>query len=172
MPEASGGSGSFTYSLTPEVPGLAFDTIARVLSGTLTLVGEYSMTYTATDSAQGMGVATLTFDIIVSPSEVENFNATLTSDSAGIELKWDPIAGVSGYDIERYSRSEPDGTFTPDMDFGHGGTHTVDGDVSEYVDEGVSAGNEYFYRVSAYLRLKTAEGFLSGPWDRIRGCVH
>ena len=40
----------------------------------------------------------------------------------------------------------------------------MDGDTSEFVDEGVSAGNEYFYRVSAYLRLKTAEGFLSGPW--------
>ena len=163
--EATGGSGEFTYSLAPEVPGLDFDTSTRQLSGTPSLVGEYPMTYTATDLAPGMGMAMLTFTIIVSPSAVPNFLATLTADSVQIKLTWDPIAGVSGYDIEKYARAERNGTFTPDMDFGHGGTQTVLGSKNEYVDEDVIPGNEYSYRISAYLRLKTSEEIVAGPWS-------
>ena len=69
LPEAMGGSGVFTYSLTPDVPGLDFDTTTRVLSGVPSLVGEYPMTYTATDSASGMGTTTLMFTIVVSPRQ-------------------------------------------------------------------------------------------------------
>ena len=165
LPEATGGSGEFTYSLAPEIPGLEFDTSTRQLSGTPGLVGEYPMTYTATDLAPGMGMAMLTFTIIVSPSAVPNFLATLSADSVQIKLTWDPIAGVSGYDIEKYARAERNGTFTPDMDFGHGGTQTVLGSKNEYVDEDVIPGNEYSYRISAYLRLKTSEEIVAGPWS-------
>ena len=165
LPEATGGSGEFTYSLAPIASGLNFDTTTRVLSGTPSLVGDYPMTYTATDLAPGMGMAMLTFTIIVSPSAVANFLATTTADSVQIKLTWDPIAGVSGYDIEKYARAERNGTFTPDMDFGHGGTQTVLGSKNEYVDEDVIPGNEYSYRISAYLRLKTSEEIVAGPWS-------
>ncbi len=164
LPQATGGSGIFTYDLAPEVPGLAFDTTTRTLSGTPTLLGEYAMTYTATDSALGMGTTTLMFTIIVSPSAVTNFQATLIADDTQIKLTWDPIAGVSGYDIERYVRSEPGGTFAPDMAFGHGGTQTVEGTETQYIDGDLTAGNEYFYRLSAYLELTTSEELSRGPW--------
>ena len=163
LPEAVGGSGVFTYSLTPDVPGLSFDTTTRVLSGTPSSVGEYPMTYTATDSAPGMGTTTLAFTIVVSPSAVENFRATLSEEGTEIGLSWDAIAGVSGYDVERYSRSEMGGAFTSDLDFGHGGTETVLVDATEYTDEGLSAGNEYRYRISAYLRLESNE-LRRGEW--------
>ena len=164
LPQATGGSGVFTYDLAPEVPGLAFDTTTRTLSGTPTLLGEYAMTYTATDSALGMGTTTLMFTIIVSPSAVTNFQATLIADDTQIKLTWDPMAGVSGYDIERYVRSEPGGTFAPDMAFGHGGTQTVEGTETQYIDGDLTAGNEYFYRLSAYLELTTSEELSRGPW--------
>ena len=50
LPAAIGGSGELTYSLNPEVPGLTFTVSTRVLSGTPTAAGSYSMTYRATDT--------------------------------------------------------------------------------------------------------------------------
>ena len=49
LPAASGGDGTLSYSLSPDVPGLTFDASARQLSGTPTAAGSYSMTYTVTD---------------------------------------------------------------------------------------------------------------------------
>ena len=63
LPAAIGGSGELTYSLTPEVPGLTFTAATRVLSGTPTAAGSYSMTYTATDSRDV--AASLRFTITV-----------------------------------------------------------------------------------------------------------
>ena len=49
LPEAGGGNGTLTYSLSPTVPGLTFDAATRRLSGTPSTAGAYSMTYTVTD---------------------------------------------------------------------------------------------------------------------------
>ena len=63
FPEASGGDGALTYSLSPEVPGLSFDPVERQLTGTPTEIANYDMTYSAADSD---GDATkLTFAIAV-----------------------------------------------------------------------------------------------------------
>ena len=164
LPEATGGSGVFTYLLTPDVPGLSFDTSTRRLSGTPTLVGEYPMTYTATDVAPDMGTTTLMFRIIVAPPTVANFQAELSNDRTEIRLSWDPIAGVSGYEIEVYSRSMRNGTFN------RIGTTTVASADTGYTDSDVAAGNEYFYRISAYLRL-ASDQLRRGEWIRFEGCV-
>ena len=51
LPAATGGSGSLTYSLGPEIPaGLAFDPASRTLSGTPTATGNYPMTYRVEDT--------------------------------------------------------------------------------------------------------------------------
>ena len=49
LPEASGGNGDLTYSLSPTVPGLTFNVGTRQLSGTPSTAGTYSMTYTVAD---------------------------------------------------------------------------------------------------------------------------
>ena len=68
LPEASGGGGTLTYSLSPEVPGLSFDDEIRELTGTPTEAGSFAMTYTVTD---GDGdTATLSFTITVALSDV------------------------------------------------------------------------------------------------------
>ncbi len=50
LPEASGGNGALTYSLTPAIPGLNFNPTTRRLTGTPTSEGTHSMTYTVTDA--------------------------------------------------------------------------------------------------------------------------
>ena len=67
LPEATGGDGTLTYTLTPQVPGLTFDAAARQLMGTPTTAGTHSMTYTATD--EDGDTDTLTFTITVQASD-------------------------------------------------------------------------------------------------------
>ena len=64
LPEATGGSGTLTYSLGPKIPpGLTFDPVSRKLSGTPTGTGSYPMTYTVRDSQNRTDA--LEFDITV-----------------------------------------------------------------------------------------------------------
>ena len=51
LPEASGGEGELTYSLSPEVPGLSFHAATRRLAGAPTQAGDYLMTYRVRDAA-------------------------------------------------------------------------------------------------------------------------
>ena len=67
LPEASGGNGTLTYGLSPDVPGLSFDPGTRQLTGTPTTAGVYEMTYTVTD-ADG-DTDTLGFSITVEGSD-------------------------------------------------------------------------------------------------------
>ena len=50
LPEAEGGDGEFTYTLTGLPEGLSFDPDTRILSGTVG-AGEHTLIYTATDEA-------------------------------------------------------------------------------------------------------------------------
>ncbi len=70
LPEASGGDGTLSYSLSPSVPGLEFDSSTRLrhLFGRPEAAGTYSMTYTARD-VDG-DIATLNFILTVMPTTV------------------------------------------------------------------------------------------------------
>ncbi len=50
LPKASGGDGTLTYSLTPEVPGLTFSADTRTLSGIPSAASTYSMRYEVKDA--------------------------------------------------------------------------------------------------------------------------
>ncbi len=69
LPEATGGNGTLSYSLTPVPAGLTFTDSTRILSGTPTApAAAVTLTYTATDSDTNMAAgdaATLTFSVIV-----------------------------------------------------------------------------------------------------------
>ena len=66
LPPATGGGGTLTYSLSPEVPGLTFDADDRTLSGTPTTPDTYAMIYEARDKNRKTG--RLRFDIKVTES--------------------------------------------------------------------------------------------------------
>ena len=72
LPEATGGT--FTYSLTPVVPGLTFDAATRELGGTPTRAGTHLLSYSATDVLGT--VASLSFVLTVRPSLRGTWTAT------------------------------------------------------------------------------------------------
>ena len=75
LPEAKGGSGDITYSVTPIVPGLMFDPATRVLGGTPTTAGTSLMTYAAR-TADG-DEATLSFTVAVRSSFIGTWQSTV-----------------------------------------------------------------------------------------------
>ena len=68
LPAAIGGNGTLSYSLAPIVAGLSFDAGTRRLTGTPSLAGTYTMTYTVMDE-DGDSDA-ITFGIVVSGTDV------------------------------------------------------------------------------------------------------
>ena len=73
LPEAIGGNGSLTYTLTPDLPaGLIFNPVTRTISGTATVTNMlHTYTYTVTDSDSNTDArdsATLTYVVIVTSS--------------------------------------------------------------------------------------------------------
>ena len=68
LPEATGGEGEVTYSISALPAGLTFDATTRTISGTPTAAtgGAVEITYLAQDSAGA--TATLTFSITVNPA--------------------------------------------------------------------------------------------------------
>ena len=97
LPAASGGDGTLTFSLSPNVPGLTFNATTRQLTGTPSTAGTYAMTYTVTD--EDGDTDTLSFTITVDGSETRyEVGDTVTAWPTGV---WFPDvlgAGVSfGY---------------------------------------------------------------------------
>ena len=62
LPVATGGTGTLTYTLT-SVPGLEFDASTRILSGTPSTPGDFTLTYTVTDANDASTTATFTVSV-------------------------------------------------------------------------------------------------------------
>ena len=80
LPVASGGDGPLAYNLSPDVPGLNFNASTRVLAGTPTAAGTYSMTYSVTE-ADGDS-ATLNFVVTVAITQMTTIDLIVASVSA------------------------------------------------------------------------------------------
>ena len=100
LPPATGGSGTITYEVEDLPPGLSFDPATRVVSGTPTTPGTYTVTYKATD-ANGAEAST-TFDIVIERSWLLDWN----------DVSWPRTQGGSLNLTETYSVGGADVTFT------------------------------------------------------------
>ena len=86
LPLATGGTGTLTYTLTGPsdaalshaVPGLTFNTIARVLSGTPTETGTTELTYTVTDQNGSTASATVTLTVAAQVALADTGDQTYT----------------------------------------------------------------------------------------------
>ena len=95
LPEATGGEGDRTYSVSNDLPaGLSFDAATRTISGTPTAVGETEVVYTVLDS-EGGAATKFTIDIVAAAPptvSVESVAVSRTSlresgETASISVK-------------------------------------------------------------------------------------
>ncbi len=99
LPEASGGNGPLTYSLSPAVPGLTFNATTRRLTGTPTTAGTHSMTYIVTD-ADGDSDS-LTFTISINSRDSES------SDRAALTALYNATDGANWTNNANWLSDEP-----------------------------------------------------------------
>ena len=123
LPEATGGT--FTYSLTPDVPGLTFNAATRELSGTPTKAEMYPLTYTATDTLGA--VASLNFVVTVRPSLRGTWTDTFGwyDDDGHVGIQVDTLTFTKDRYILHRAHYRDDGTF--DHSWTNSGTWTPAG---------------------------------------------
>ncbi|MDE0004569.1 MAG: putative Ig domain-containing protein, partial [Rhodospirillaceae bacterium] len=119
LPAASGGEGTLTYSLSPEVPGLRFDPQTRRLSGTPSEAGEFLMTYRVRDAS--------------GDTDWRYFNITVEVATV--------VGGETTFGVGDTLSDLPTGSWTPDVisngSFSlSGGNATVRLDDGGYIEEG------------------------------------
>ena len=127
LPEASGGDGELTYSVSSLPAGLEFDASTRTLGGTPTEAtdGAVAVTYTATDD--NSATATLTFTITVNPAPrvapagLTAEPAVIREDAATTEISLTFTLGSAATSVEivRFAIVDPsEGTAaTRDVDY-------------------------------------------------------
>jgi len=167
LPQASGGDGELTYSLSPEVPGLTFNTTTRRLTGTPTTAGSYDMTYTATD--EDGDTDALDFTIAVeAPDDHGDSRSAATRITLGGSTAGVLTAGDSDYFRVEMSGS---GTLTA---YSTGGTDTrgvLEDSAGQALDSDDDGGDGTNFRVSAqvgpgtyYIRVRGFSSSTTGPY--------
>ena len=99
LPEATGGNGDLTYSLSPSVHGLTFNDSARQLGGTRSAAGTHAMTYTVTDED--------------GDSDTLSFTLTVEEPDGGGNDRAALMALYNATDGANWSRSDNWGTDAP-----------------------------------------------------------
>ena len=151
LPEASGGNGNLTYSLSPSVPGLAFNSTTRQLTGTPSTASTYAMTYTVTD--EDGDTDTLSFDISVSDETTENGDGQPTpsvmvarGSSFRVALDWSAPVFDDGAELTGYTLHRGDGNTCDNLAVIQEGLAS---DLLYAEDNTVSTGATYCYRLTA-----------------------
>ena len=80
LPLASGGTPSYTYTLSPIPDGLQFNSATRELSGTPTTPGTTNTKYTATDASQQTAVLTFMIKVLITFNPATIDDQTFTVD--------------------------------------------------------------------------------------------
>ena len=165
LPEASSGNGTLTYRLTPEVPGLSFDAIARRLTGTPSAAGDYAMTYTATDTDDDSDTLHFTISVVGAVSDGDAAELFDLHDDGKI---WGGIAYGDGrfYVVDRVDDKAYAYTDT--------GQHDAGSDFDLHDDnggaEGIAYGGGRFYVVDefdekVYAYTDTGQHDAAGDFD-------
>ncbi len=147
LPEATGGNGTISYALTPDLPtGLSLNESTREVSGRPTAVAS-AATYTwrASDSDGNMAntdTAALTFQVtvvdavpVMTPTQVSNLQ--VSAGDGSLEVSWTAASvAPNGYSV-RWRERGPGNVLTP--------VNEVDG--TSFTIPDLSNGQEYVVRV-------------------------
>ena len=112
LPEASGGNGTLSYTLTPSVPGLTFGAATRRLTGTPSTAGSYAMTFTASDEDDDTD--SLRFNIEVNPDSTGTSTVSRTEFEATTPTGYASVTLAEGGSVwgvpEKYTSDSSRGT--------------------------------------------------------------
>ena len=161
LPEAAGGNGDLTYSLSPNVPGLTFNATTRQLTGTPSAAGTHAMTYTVTDEDGDSD--TLNFSIDVAESD-EGVGA---ADSFGLDVdggNGSAVGIVYANDQLYVVDSVSDKVFAYSASGQREATSDFDLDDANVLPDGIAYVNERFYVVD-WFRQKVYVYTASGQRD-------
>ena len=92
----------------------------------------YARTSTASEKV-------ISFLEVIRPQRVTGF--TVTAKSHAVAMKWNPIAGVNGYEV--YRATSATGTYTR--------VASVSATTTSYTHSGLSSGKTYYYKVRAFV---------------------
>ena len=145
LPQATGGDGTLTYSLSPDAPdGLAFDAANRTLSGTPT-TGQAATAYTYTATDADGDTASLTFDITVLALPDAPTGLTSLGTGAKVTLSWTNPGDAT---ITKYQVRHAAAAFVPEetvwTDITGSGAGTTRHDVT-----GLTNGTRYAFEIRA-----------------------
>ena len=167
LPEVTGGTPPFTYSLAPALPvGLTFDAATRTISGTpLVVTPATEYTYIVTDGANARASLPFSIEVVLPPLEAVTSLRVLDAPNdqgSRIVLTWtlspsdrllqgvvagavgpaaaEPVVGVYGYNIYRRAAGEDEFAKIAQVDAG----------VASFVDETALNGVRYTYQVRPY----------------------
>ena len=180
LPLVTGGTGSLTYSLSPDPPaGLTYDPATRTLSGTPTAEAAATVyTYTVSDDAGASASQTFTIEVVLPVLDAPNLliaqdylGANGEGDQGGfIMLTWDlseDHASLDGYRIFREITA--DGEFipwamvdaVPGVQLGRAIVATLDNVSTRW---GIAAESDG--RTSAELRVSAKAAFVSADMNQ------
>ena len=165
LPEATGGNGTISYALTPDLPmGLSLDTSTREVSGTPTAAAT-ATTYTwrASDSDSNTAnsdSSALTFMLTVNKATLATPMVTVSAQDGKLTASWVDVTNAASYEVE-YKQS------TSDTWLGN------DDDTSPAEIDSLTNGTEYDVRVRAKRHqirrpMRTARGRMSRRGHRLR----
>ena len=93
LPEATGGTPPYSYTLSPIPDGLAFDTTIRELSGTPTTLGTTEVTYTAIDVTSTSASLTFTITVTDAPATGITFVPSVIDDlTLSVNTPMEPVS--------------------------------------------------------------------------------
>ena len=105
LPAASGGSSPYTYAVSALPSGLNFNTATRLVNGTPSVTGTFTITYTVTDSSAANLSTEQTFSITINPSATLSLTVVANQDygyNAEIPALTLPVAsgGIAPYSYQ------------------------------------------------------------------------
>ncbi|PQA58562.1 beta strand repeat-containing protein [Siphonobacter curvatus] len=83
LPEPTGGNPKYTFTVTNLPPGLTFDPITRVISGTPTTAGSYTVRVQVTDSSNPAQTTFRDVTVIIAPATLVLPDTTLATGQVG-----------------------------------------------------------------------------------------
>ena len=139
LPTATGGNGALTYALAPLPAGVTFTASTRIIGGKPTVFQAKTATaYTVTDTDDGTD--TISFTLGIGPPAT---TLAAAPGNANVNLTWDAIAGVAGWEYLQNTSSSTNTTWT-----------AIDGSDDETASHrvtGLTNSTAYTFKVRAFV---------------------